>query len=59
MRVSSMVVNNPQSIALKQAKSPHVIQKIINNFDKLILSVILDGLSHPKEAFPDSKRSVY
>jgi hypothetical protein len=59
MRISAMVVNNPQAIAFKQAKSLHVKRKIINHLDKLIFSVILNGLSHPKESFPDSKRSVY
>ena len=54
-----MIANNPQPIALKDPKSPDIKQKIINDFDDLVLAVVLDGFADPEESLPDSKRRIY
>lgn len=53
-----MIVNNPESITLKNLKGFNVKQKIVNNFDNFIFAIVLNGFSDPKESLSDSKRRI-
>lgn len=54
-----MIINNPQPIAFKDPEGPDIKQKIINDFDDFVLTVVLDGFANPEESFSDSKRRIY